>query len=164
MEIGQFRGNLQRAWLQQSAEVTGLGGRCAPVTGVACVIDRPDNELRYADKYIENRWMLCKTAFSIILERAAKYAISQGHKLRVLPDKCNKAEDAALTSYYRKLRTEGLPFDAKNSGKYAPLTKDQFAATLYDLQFKSKSSPMAQLADLFVWPVCMGGYHPGNRH
>ena len=137
--------------------------RDAPVTGIACVIDRPGYNARYAEKYIENRWMLCKTAFSVIVERAAKFAILQGYRLRVLPEKCNKPEDAALTAYYRELRTEGLPFDAKNSGKYAPLTKDQFAATLYDLRFKAKSSPMAQFADLYLWPVCMGGYHAGNR-
>lgn len=137
--------------------------RDAPVTGIACVIDRPGYNARYAEKYIENRWMLCKTAFSVIVERAAKFAISQGYKLRVLPEKCNKPEDAALTAYYRELRIEGLPFDAKNSGKYAPLSKDQFAATLHDLRFKAKSSPMAQLADLYLWPVCMGGYHLGNR-
>lgn len=137
--------------------------RDAPVTGIACVIDRPGYNARYAEKYKENRWVLCKTAFSVIVERAAKFAISQGRRLRVLPEKCNKPEDAALTAYYRELRTEGLPFDAQNSGKYAPLTKDQFAATLYDLRFKEKSSPMAQLADLYLWPVCMGGYHDENR-
>lgn len=79
----------------------------------------------------------------------------------MLPEKCNKPEDAALTAYYRELRTEGLPFDAKNSGKYAHLTKDQFAATVYDAQFRAKSSSMAQFADLYLWLVCMGGYHPG---
>jgi len=137
--------------------------RDAPVTGIACVIDRPGYNVRYAEKYTKNRWMLCKTAFSVIVERAAKFAISQGYRLRVLPEKCNKAEDAALTAYYRELRTEGLPFDSQKSRKYAPLAKDQFAATLYDLRFKAKSSPMAQFADLYLWPVCMGGYHLGNR-
>jgi hypothetical protein len=41
--------------------------------------------------------MLCKTAFSVIVERAAKLAISRGHRLLVLPGKCNKPEDASLT-------------------------------------------------------------------
>lgn len=137
--------------------------RDAPVIGIACVIDRSGYNARYAEQYLENRWMLCKTAFCVVVERAAKFAISQGQRLRVLPEKCNKPEDAALKAYYRELRTDGLPFDAKNSGKYAPLTKDQFATTLYDLRFKAKSSPMTQLADLYLWPVCMGGYHAGNR-
>lgn len=137
--------------------------RDTPVTGIACVIDRPGYNARYAEKYTENRWMLCKTAFSVVVERAAKFAISKDHRLRVLPERCNKQEDTALSAYYTELRTDGLPFDPKNSGKYAPLTKDQFAATLYDLRFKAKSSPMAQLADLYLWPVCIGGYHRGNR-
>lgn len=137
--------------------------RDAPVTGIACVIDRPGYNARYAEKYLENRWMLCKTAFSVVVERAAKFALSNDRRLRVLPEKCNKPEDAALTAYYRELRANGLPFDAKNSGKYAPLTKEQFAATLYDLRFKVKTSPLAQLADLYLWPVCMGGYNGGNR-
>jgi hypothetical protein len=136
--------------------------RDAPVTGIACVIDRPGYNARYAQKYNENPWMLCKTSFSVVVERAAKFAISQGRKLRVLPEKCNKPEDTALSSYYQELRTEGLPFDAGNSGKYAPLSKEEFGATLYDLKFKAKSSPMAQFADLYLWPVCMGGYHRGN--
>lgn len=28
---------------------------------------------------------------------------------------------------------------------------------------KNKSSPMAQLADLYLWPICVGGYHASNR-
>lgn len=137
--------------------------RDAPVIGIACVIDRPGYNKRYAEKYAENRWMLCKTAFSVVVERAAKFAISQGRRLRVLPEKCNKPEDTALRAYYNELKTAGLPFDGANSGKYAPLSREQFTSTLYDLRFKEKSSPMAQLADLFLWPVCMGGYHLGNR-
>jgi hypothetical protein len=29
---------------------------------------------------------------------------------------------------------------------------------LYELKFKSKSSPMGQIADLFLWPIAVGGY------
>ena len=137
--------------------------RDAPVIGIACVIDRPGYNARYAAQYLENRWMLCKTAFSVVVERAAKFAIGQGQRLRVMPEKCNKTEDAALKAYYAELRTDGLPFDTKNSGQYAPLTTEQLKTTLYDLRFKAKSSPMAQLADLYLWPVCMGGYNSGNR-
>lgn len=137
--------------------------RDAPVIGIACVIDRPGYNARYAAQYLENRWMLCKTAFSVVVERAAKFAIGQGQRLRVMPEKCNKTEDAALKAYYAELRTDCLPFDTKNSGKYAPLTTEQLKTTLYDLRFKAKSSPMAQLADLYLWPVCMGGYNAGNR-
>ena len=135
----------------------------APVTGIACVIDRPGYNARYEDLYRENRWMLCKTAFSVVVERSAKFAIANGQRLRVLPEKCNKTEDGLLRSYYKELKTDGLPFDDQSSGKYAPLSKEQFGHTLHDLRFKAKSSPMAQLADLYLWPICMGGYHRGNR-
>lgn len=137
--------------------------RDAPVTGIACVIDRPGYNARYAEKYSQNRWMLCKTAFSVVVERAAKFAISGERRLRVLPERCNKPEDAALGAYYAELRTDGLPFDPKNSGKYGPLTKEQFSTTLYELRFKKKTSPMAQFADLYLWPICIGGYHRDNR-
>ncbi len=137
--------------------------RDAPVMGIACVVDRPGYNARYEKMYVENRWMLCKTAFSVVVERAAKFAISRKERLRVLPEKCNKPEDRLLTSYYKELKANGLPFNDANSGKYAPLTQEQFDKTLFDLRFKAKSSPMAQLADLYLWPICIGGYHSGNR-
>jgi hypothetical protein len=136
--------------------------RDAPVIGIGCVIDRPGYNARYAEKYAKNHWLLCKTSFSVLVDRAAKFALSRGQRLRVQPEKCNKKEDRALKAYYAELKADGLPFDATNSGKYAPLTNDQFAATLYDLRFKEKTSPMAQLADLYLWPICIGGYDSKN--
>lgn len=56
-----------------------------------------------------------------------------------------------------------MPFAKDNSGKYVPLTSEDFEKTLYEFKPKLKSSPMAQLADLFLWPICMGGYHASNR-
>lgn len=137
--------------------------RDSPVTGIACVVDRPGYNARYQEKYLENRWMLCKTAFCVVVERAAKFARSEGAKLRVLPEKCNKSEDAALKSYYDEMRLKGLPFDSERSDKYGPMRQDELAETLYELRFKAKTSPLSQLADLFLWPICMGGYHAGNK-
>jgi hypothetical protein len=56
-----------------------------------------------------------------------------------------------------------MPFAAPTSGKYAPLTAAEFGATLYEFKPKNKTSPMAQLADLYLWPMCMGGYHASNK-
>ena len=137
--------------------------REAPVIGIACVIDRSGYNARYLDAYQQNPWMLCKTAFCVGVERSAKYARSQGLRLRVFPEKCNKPEDAALKSYYDALKNEGMPFAGDNSGKYAPLSPDELSATLYEFKPKEKSSPMAQFADLYLWPICMGGYHASNR-
>jgi hypothetical protein len=137
--------------------------RDAPVIGLACVIDRPGYNYRYSELYKQQPWLLCKTAFSVVVERAAKYARGVNRRLRVIPERCNKAEDALLREYYQSLRAEGLPFAAEPSGKYAPLTAEQFRETLYEFRLKEKSSPIAQLADLYLWPMCMGGYHESNR-
>jgi hypothetical protein len=135
----------------------------SPLTGIACVIDRPGYNDRYLEMYQKQPWLLCKTAFSVVVERAAKFARSKGRRLRVLPERCNKAEDQNIQAYYAALKAEGMPFGGDNSSKYAPLTAAEFSETLYELDFKRKSSPMAQMADLFLWPICMGGYNRSNR-
>lgn len=134
-----------------------------PVTGIACVIDRPGYNARYREMYGRQRWSLCKTAFCVVVERAVKYASAEGYKLRVFPERCSKKDDNKLKEYYRMLRSDGHPFDNANSSKYAPLESKHFGDSLYDFKLKSKTSPMAQLADLYLWPMCVGGYRPDNR-
>jgi len=70
--------------------------RQAPLVGLPCVIDRPGYNHRYKERYANERWSLCKTAFNIAVERAAKYARDIGSRLRVSPERCNKPEDAIL--------------------------------------------------------------------
>lgn len=137
--------------------------RSVPVLGLACVIDRPGYNNRYKEKYGDKRWMLCRTAFSISVERAAKYARETERRLRIHPERCNKEEDRLLQGYYGELKAGGMPFDKDTSEKYGPLSQAQFRETLYDFKIKHKSSPMVQLADLYLWPICMGGYHASNR-
>lgn len=137
--------------------------KAAPVTGLACVIDRPGYNERYREKYGRQRWSLCKSAFTISVERAAKYARSLGCRLRVLPEQCNKNEDRTLKAYYEDLKVTGQPFDPNTSEKYRPLAPSEFKATLLEFLPKAKSSPMAQFADLYLWPMCMGGYNANNR-
>jgi hypothetical protein len=137
--------------------------RNAPVIGLACVIDRPGYNARYREKYGKQRWALCKTAFNVAVERAAKYARVSGYRLRVAPERCNKPEDALLKKYYEDLKNTGLPFAQDTSEKYGPLKAEEFRETLYEFRPKYKTSPMAQFADLFLWPICMGGYHASNR-
>lgn len=137
--------------------------RDSPVTGIACTIDRPGYNCRYLEMYQKQPWQLCKTAFSVVVERAAKYAKSQGLRLRVHPERCNKPEDRNLKAYYDELKSAGMPFSANSSGKYAPLTSAEFGDILYEFSPKDKASPMSQFADLFLWPICMGGYHATNR-
>jgi hypothetical protein len=53
-----------------------------------------------------------------------------------------------------------MPFATDTMARYAPLSKEELAFTLYDLKFKAKSSPMAQVADLYTYPLARGGYDP----
>jgi hypothetical protein len=53
-----------------------------------------------------------------------------------------------------------MPFAIDTSAKYEPLRAEDFRATLYGLRFKRKSSPLAQIADLYLYPICRGRYEP----
>jgi hypothetical protein len=108
-----------------------------PVVGHACVIDRPGYDARYREQYGRQTWMLCKTAFSVVCERAAKHARKNGCKLRLYVEEGDKSADDKIREYYRALRTTGMPFATDSSAKYAPLSAEQLAETLYD-GFQSK--------------------------
>lgn len=148
---------------EQFYENVALMMQQAPVVGIACVIDRPGYNARYLEKFEQNPWLLCKSAFAMVVERAAKLAIREERKLRVYVERCNKTEDRLIEGYYRDLRANGNPFAPATSGAYAPLSQAEFHSTLYDLKFKSKDSPLSQIADLYLWPICIGGYHRSNR-
>ncbi len=68
-----------------------------------------------------------------------------------------------MKGYYEHLRENGMPFAAPNMQQYAPLTAQQLRTTLYEFRTKRKSSPIMQIADLYLWPMVMGGYHRSNR-
>lgn len=131
--------------------------------GPACVIDRPGYNSRYREKYGRERWSLCKTAFAIAVERAAKYARNRQCKLKVYVERSDRKTDRWMKQYYDELRDRGCPFNADRSGKYHPLAGELLGDTLYDFEVKSKTSPLMQLADLYLWPMCVGGYDPDNR-
>jgi len=133
------------------------------VIGFACVIDRPSYNKRYRELYGREKWSLCKTAFPIVVERAAKYSISKNGKLRVFIEKSDKKTEGRIRSYYDELKTIGTPFSQKSSSTYNPLNSSDFNSTLYEFRVKGKSSPIMQLADLYLWPMCMGGYNSKNR-
>lgn len=139
-----------------------LGGMLLsiPVVGFGCVIDRPGYNKRYREKYGRQTWMLCQTAFAVVVERAAKYAIKNKRRLRVYVEEGDKTSDDMIRNYYKSLRTDGMPFAGDTSAKYGPLSKEQLAHTLYDLDFKAKTSPLVQVADLYAYPIARGGYDP----
>lgn len=133
------------------------------LTATACVVDRPGYNARYRGVYGRKRWSLCKTAFHVVVERAAKFAIAQDCRLRVFVERADKITDAHMRSYYEELRDAGQPFHQGRSAKYAPLTAEDFQRVLYEFRTKDKTSRLMQLADLALWPVCIGGYDPENR-
>lgn len=134
-----------------------------PVIAHACVIDRPGYNSRYLELYGRQRWSLCKTAFSVAIERAAKLARHDGRKLKVFVEKGDKKTDKVVKDYYNDLRQNGMPFAAAKSAPYQPLNSNEFSETLYEFRTKQKTSPIMQMADLFLWPICIGGYDPNNR-
>lgn len=134
-----------------------------PVTGFACVIDRPGYNHRYREKYGRKRWSLCKTAFDVVVERAVKFSNDRSRKLRVYVERCSKADDAILHGYYKSLKDSGHSFDKNSASIYNPLTSVDHAATLYEFRAKAKSSKLMQIADIYLWPMCIGGYDEGNR-
>lgn len=130
-----------------------------PVRGLACTIDRPGYNARYYERYGRQRWSLCKTAFSVIVERAVKLAIREDRKLRILPERADKDSDRKLKQYFQDLRANGMPFSAGGDPKYSPLGQHEFESTLLEFKTKFKSSPMIQLADMYLYPMCRNGYH-----
>jgi hypothetical protein len=133
-------------------------------TCIAAVIDRPGYRARYETKYQPiDRWDLCKTAFAILVERSAKYAADNGARLRVFIEKGDKKTDDRMLLYYNSLRSNGMPFDQSTMSSYAPLAASDFASTLYECRFKDKTSPMMQMADLCLYPICRAGYQSDYR-
>lgn len=134
-----------------------------PIHALACVVDRDGYNARYMKEYGPRRWKLCRTAFSILLERAVKYARHFDAKLRVYVEKSDKVTDGQMRAYYDTVRSVGLPFDAGRSAQYVPLTADDFRSTLYEFRLKEKSSELMQIADLVLWPLCRNGYASTER-
>jgi hypothetical protein len=134
-----------------------------PIIAVACVIDRPGYDYRYREQYGRRMWHLCQTAFSIVVERAAKHARRDTRKLRVLPERSNMKDEGHLQHYFDSMRVTGMPFDLTASSPYSPLTATELKETLRELRFKKKSSPMVQIADLILWPLAVNGYDADYR-
>jgi hypothetical protein len=133
-----------------------------PVTALACVMDRPGYDVRYRETYPRSTWHLCRTAFSIAVERAAKHARRLGRALRVYPEKSARADEKRIREYYKSLITGGAPFDAGRSRGYEPLRAHEFDETLIELRFRGKSWPCMQVADLYLWPIAMHRYGRGG--
>lgn len=132
-----------------------------PVIGIAAIIDRPGYVARYRDQYSNRLWYMCKTAYSILIERAAKYADSQGRVLRVFFEETGKSEDRDLIQYTKALKAEGMPFNGTTSASYSSLSADDFKRLVMgEPKRRTKNTPMLQIADLMLYPMAKGGYDP----
>jgi hypothetical protein len=133
------------------------------LTAIACVIDRPGYNQRYRSKYGRAPWLLCKTAFTVVVERSAKFARRHGCVLRVYVERSDRHTDRRMRGYYDEMRARGHPFDASSASKYHPLSPPELSETLYEFRTQDKTSELMQVADLVLWPMCVGGYDAANR-
>jgi len=129
-----------------------------PVVGSACIIDRPGYVGRgYVEKHPGTKWLLCRSAFDITIERAVKYAQMQGLKLNVVFESDIAINDT-VKGYFTNLKANGLGFDGERSAKYQPLSTEDFASTLLDAKWKTKTSRMLQIADSYIYAIARGRY------
>jgi Protein of unknown function (DUF3800) len=135
-----------------------------PIVGIAAVVHRPGYVDRYRERYRERMWMMCKTSYSVLIERSAKYARSQGRGLRVFFEGTGPAEDADILAYSKSLKKDGMPFEQQNSAAYSALTASEFREiVLGEPRRKTKATPMIQIADLILYPMAKAGYDPSYR-
>lgn len=128
-----------------------------PVVGVGCVIDRAGYAARGYVKKHEDRWLLCRSAFDIVVERAAKYARSEGRTLSIIFES-DAGMNSVIESYFHNLRENGLEFDKDKSGKYTPLSKVEFENTLTSIENRPKDNKILQIADSYIYAIARRGY------
>lgn len=158
------------AWLQNDE----IGGKflaeldafiqSLPVLGFAAVVHRPGYNARYEPLYGEKRWWMCKTAFSILVERVAKHISPTNGTMAIRFEMCGKREDAAIVQYAKDLKAVGMPFNQTNSAAYDGLAATDFKKTLLgEPRGKKKRNIGIQIADLFLYPMAKHGYEPNYR-
>jgi hypothetical protein len=131
-----------------------------PIIGTACVVDRPGYVARYAGQYAKP-WLLCKTAYAILIERAAKFASLNHKRLKIFFEEAGAKEDKDIVEYTKLLRSEGMPFDRNNSQPYSGLEASDFQLILMGEPNRiTKNVPMIQFSDLILYPMAKGGYDP----
>ena len=130
-----------------------------PLLGIAAIVHRPGYVSQYKEQHADRLWLMDKTAYSILVERAVKYARSRNRKLRVFFEASGKREDAAIRTHHAELIAMGMPFDAKSSEGYDVLTSGDFKEHLFaDPQERTKETPLIQFADLYLYPIAKAGY------
>lgn len=135
-----------------------------PVIGFAAVVDRPGYNRRYEQRYGDQRWWMCKTAFTVLVERVCKYVDSQDGTLTIRFEETGKKEDRALIGYAKDMKRSGAPFDAGSSRKYAALGPADYKRLIEgEPRRLTKDSAAIQVADLYLYPMVKAGYDQSYR-
>lgn len=130
----------------------------APILSISCVIDRPGYLARYTGKH-PVPWLLCQTAFAILIERAAKYARERESRIAIYFEEAGKREDRGIMEYMKALKRVGMPFPGSTAAGYDSLTAQEFRALVRGEPNRvTKKVPMVQLADLVLYAMAKGGY------
>jgi hypothetical protein len=128
-----------------------------PAMGLACIIDRPGYVARGYLKDNPDRWLLCRSAFDISVERAAKIARKDGRRLNVVFEQ-DAGINQIIVGYFKNLKANGHGFHAGRSDKYGPLSQAEFAETLSSIEYKPKKNSMLQIADSYLYAMARRPY------
>lgn len=132
-----------------------------PIVTLACTIHRPGYQARYGTMRESDKWQMSRTAYCILLERATKYAINEGRKIKVYVEQSGKQEDMKIKEYHRLMREDGHSFHAERSRKYSPLSVTAISESVFkEVKFVSKKNKLVQIADLVLYPIAKAGYVP----
>ncbi|MBU1046388.1 DUF3800 domain-containing protein [Patescibacteria group bacterium] len=133
-----------------------------PVMGFASVIYRPGYNERYKEKYGDNRWRMCKTAYNVLIERVSKYLKKENKTMYVRFEEAGKVENKAIIKYTRDLKNDGHPFSFQTSKKYNPLTNEDYKKIILGRpKRKMKVNSLVQIADLYLYPMAKRKYDSG---
>lgn len=158
------------AWLEQSTkqkekflESLTVFLTSLPVIGFAAVICRPGYKRRYEGKHKEPWWM-CKTAFTILVERSVKYLLTKDAQLTIKYEEVGTKENEAIERYLKELKNNGSPFNPDTSAKYGALTSEDYKkVVLGDPRRGTKSNAFLQIADLYLYPMVKRRYDENYR-
>jgi Protein of unknown function (DUF3800) len=133
-----------------------------PVVGFATVVDRHGYNIRYKEKYGDQRWWMCKTAYNILIERVCKHVDAQRGTLTIRFEETGKKEDRAIIGYAKDMKRDGAPFDPSNSRQYGALGPADYKRIIEGepRRVTKKDSPAVQIADLYLYPMLKAGYDP----
>lgn len=132
-----------------------------PVIGFAAVVNRPGYNNRYKEKYENKPWWMCKTAYSILIERVSKYVQDLDGDFKVRFEQGGKKEDRAILEYAKSMKVKGLPFNPNTSGKYKALVGNDFKSLIVgEPRRRKKENLFIQIADLYLYPMIKRKHDP----